>query len=121
VAALYRGQEAVDVPRLVAELVEKESVPFLPVLRYTEGGLRTRADWRETWRLQRDEDERRPLLDRDGRPLDAVPVPPKYTAKDFRKPDYWRLRGKHDVPKERLISGRSSKGRRSSSASSMRS
>jgi hypothetical protein len=104
VAALYRGQEAVDVPRLVAELVEKESVPFLSVLRYTTSGLRTRADWCDTWRLQRDEDESKPLLDRGGRPLDAIPVPPKYTAKDFQKPDYWRLRGKLDVPKERFVS-----------------
>jgi hypothetical protein len=104
VAALYRGQEAVDVLKLVAELVAAESAPFLPVLRYTESGLRTRASWRETWRLQRDEDEREPLLDRDGRPLESIPVPPKYSSKDFQKPDYWRLRGKLDVPKERFIS-----------------
>src|SRR5262249_1581803 len=100
VAALYRGQEAVDVTRLVAELVASESVPFLPVLRYTESGLHTRAEWRETWRLQRDEDEGKPLLDRDGRPLEAIPVPPKYTSKDFQKPDSWRLRGKLDVSHE---------------------
>jgi hypothetical protein len=104
VAAFYRGQEAVDVTRLIAELVASESVPFLPVLRYTESGLRTRAEWRETWRLQRDEDEGKPLVDRDGRPLDAIPVPPKYTSKDFPKTDSWRLRGKLDVPKERFIS-----------------
>ena len=33
-----------------------------------------------------------------------IPVPPKYTSADFLKQDYWRLRGKLDVPKERWIS-----------------
>src|SRR5205807_9144032 len=88
VAALYRGTEAVDVLKLLGELVASESVPFLPVLRYTETGLRTRSEWRETWRLQRDEDEGRPLLDRQGRPLEAIPVPPKYGRTDFQQPDY---------------------------------
>ncbi len=104
VAALYRGTEAVDVLKLLAELVASESVPFLPVLRYTETGLRTRAEWRETWRLQRDEDEGKPLLDRQGRPIEAIPVPPKYARTDFQKPEYWGLRGKLDVPKERFVS-----------------
>lgn len=34
----------------------------------------------------------------------TIPVPPKYTSADFLKSDYWRLRGKLDVPKERWIS-----------------
>ena len=34
VAALYRGRPDFDVAALVNELVESESVPFLPVLRY---------------------------------------------------------------------------------------
>ena len=33
-----------------------------------------------------------------------IPVPPKYTSADFLKGDYWRLRGKLDVPKERWVS-----------------
>ena len=32
-----------------------------------------------------------------------IPVPPKYGSADFFKGDYWRLRGKLDVPKERFI------------------
>lgn len=55
-AAVYRGRVDFDLPALVAELVESESVPFLPVLRYKESGLRKRAQWEETWRLQRRED-----------------------------------------------------------------
>jgi hypothetical protein len=33
-----------------------------------------------------------------------IPVPPKYEKDDFLSGDYWRLRGKLDVPKERFIS-----------------
>ncbi|MFN4778099.1 MAG: DUF7008 domain-containing protein [Pseudanabaena sp.] len=33
----------------------------------------------------------------------SIPVPPKYASTDFLKPNYWRLRGKLDVPKERWI------------------
>ncbi len=32
-----------------------------------------------------------------------IPVPPKYTSADFRKQEWWRLRGKLDVPKERFV------------------
>ncbi len=33
-----------------------------------------------------------------------IPVPTKYDSKDFLTSDFWRLRGKLDVPKERWIS-----------------
>jgi hypothetical protein len=56
VAALYTGHEIFDIDALVNELVIKESVPFLPVLRYSETGLRKRADWESTWAKQREED-----------------------------------------------------------------
>lgn len=55
-AALYAGHADFDLPRLVAELVSAEAVPFLPVLRYTDTGLRKRAQWQDTWALQRRED-----------------------------------------------------------------
>jgi PAS domain S-box-containing protein len=56
VAALYRGHPDFDVHALVAELVESEAVPFLPVLRYKPTGLRKREVWMRTWTLQRRED-----------------------------------------------------------------
>jgi hypothetical protein len=96
VAALYRGRPDFDVAVLVAELVEGESVPFLPVLRYKATGLRKRAVWERTWELQRQEDA--------GVKVGDIPVPPKYATADFVKTDFWRLRGKLDVPKERWIS-----------------
>ena len=33
-----------------------------------------------------------------------IPVPPKYASKDFLNSNFWRLRGKLDVPKERWVS-----------------
>jgi hypothetical protein len=124
VAALYRGRPDFDVTALVAELVEAESIPFLPVLRYKATGLRKRVVWDRTWDLQRQEDKaegerlKAEQIKAEGgrlkaetvppsalslQPLD-IPVPPKYTATDFLKTDYWRLRGKLDVPKERWVS-----------------
>jgi hypothetical protein len=120
IGELYRGDPAFDVPSLVAELVEAESVPLLPVLRYKATGLRKRVEWETTWRLQRQEDAidaRVKLADGDPqrltedeandlkrREIGDIPVPPKYTSADFLKSDYWRLRGKLDVPKERWVS-----------------
>jgi hypothetical protein len=56
VAALYIGRDDFDLDALVVELVSKESVPILPVLRYSETGRRKRADWEATWEMQREED-----------------------------------------------------------------
>ncbi len=211
-ASVYREREDFDFPKLVQELVEEESVPFLPIQRYKDSGLRKRVIWERTWDLQREEDQIDELIrslnqqiqariaskvgqdhpeqvaefeakklaldqaDRayhaqffpgqDYKPekphheksladqpkagiaafltlsgvrseyltlkstmdrlrtqvrfsdevvvalqekLDQVPakpeiaVPPKYTSADFKKPHWWKLRGKLDVPKERWI------------------
>ncbi len=56
VAALYAGHADFDTAQLVADLVASEAVPLLPVQRYTEDGLRKRAQWQDTWTLQRRED-----------------------------------------------------------------
>jgi len=120
VGALYRDDPAFDVQRLVAELVEAQSVPLLPVLRYKPSGLRKRAGWEKTWELQRREDAidaRTKLPPDDPEHLDEaaaqdvkrrevgdVQVPPKYKSSDFLPGPYWRLRGKLDVPKERWVS-----------------
>ena len=96
VAALYRGRPDFNVAALVAELVEGEAVPFLPILRYKPTGLRKREIWERTWELQRQQDA--------GKDVGEIPVPPKYATADFLKTDFWRLRGKLDVPKERWIS-----------------
>ena len=121
VAELYAGPAAADLDALVAELVAKEAVPFLAALRYSESGLRKRADWERTWEMQRAEDridaevaaampdalpgalkaaqDRRKQAE-----VGPIPVPPKYRTPDFQSSDFWRLRGGLDVPKERFVS-----------------
>ena len=96
VAALYAGHADFDLAGLVADLVASESVPLLLVLRYTDAGLRKRAQWENTWALQRREDA--------GESVGPIPVPPKYRSSDFLKADFWRLRGGLDVPKDRWVS-----------------
>lgn len=96
VAEVFRGRADYDVAALVAELVASEAVPFLPVIRYKETGLRKREAWEQTWALQRREDA--------GENVGEIPVPPKYTSADFLSGTFWRLRGKLDVPRERFIS-----------------
>ena len=128
VAECYRDHAGFDVHTLVAELVEAESVPFLPILRYKPPGLRKRDIWEHTWAQQRQEDaidadvaaslergqdeteaqfqtrltaaQRRRKQDEIG----DIPPPPKYRSTDFLNATYWRLRGPLDVPKERFIS-----------------
>jgi hypothetical protein len=128
VAECYRGHAGFDVHALVAELVDAESVPFLPILRYKPSGLRKREIWEQTWAKQRREDaidaevaasltrredeteaqfqarlsdtQRRRKQDDIG----DLPPPPKYRSTDFLHTAHWRLRGALDVPKERFIS-----------------
>ena len=120
VAELFRGRKDFDVGRLVAELVEDESVPLLPVLCYKPAAMDKREAWERTWELQRQEDaiDARTKLPADDpehlteeqvraekrRLVGGIPVPPKYKSSDFQKSSYWRLRGKLDVPKERWAS-----------------
>lgn len=126
-AEIYEGSSGFSVPELVRNLIASESVPYLPSLRYSAGGLRKRSDWEETWDLQRREDEIEAALRKkhakkteaelkeliakaQKKEVGDIPVPPKYKMgakkadKDFLKDTYWKLRGKLDVPKERWIS-----------------
>jgi hypothetical protein len=128
VAELYRGHPDFDVHALVAELVESEAVPFLPVLRYKPTGLRKREVWERTWDLQRREDaidaaveaeltqgqvepddKYRERVEQEQKrhkkqEIGDIPPPPKYRPADFINPTFWRLRGALDVPKERFVS-----------------
>ncbi|WP_017326155.1 BREX-2 system adenine-specific DNA-methyltransferase PglX [Synechococcus sp. PCC 7336] len=120
VGELYRNDPAFNLQKLIDELIDKQTVPLLPILRYKDSGLRKRQDWQHTWALQRQEDTidaRTHLSKNDPNHLDStaakrqkeqdigtIPVPPKYATKDFTKTHYWKLRGKLDVPKERWVS-----------------
>ncbi|NEX20423.1 BREX-2 system adenine-specific DNA-methyltransferase PglX [Thiorhodococcus mannitoliphagus] len=120
VAALYTGSDTFDARALVAELVESDQVPQMAAARYKPKAMPKFRAWQETWDQQRAEDaiDARTMLDPadpahltedEARALKAseigdIPLPPKYAAADFRKPSYWGLRGKLDVPKERFFS-----------------
>ena len=80
----------------LVEILKAEAVPYLATYRLKDSGLRKFAEWQRTWDAQRAED-------RGELTTDQVPVPPKYTSADFRKPSFWQARGKLDVPKERFI------------------
>lgn len=127
VAQLYTGHIAFDLDSLLADLLQAESVPALAALRYTDSGLRKRADWEYTWEQQRLEDaidaeiaaahppqpgEDAPAHAARIAPLQTnakrerigtLPAPPKYTSADFQNTTLWRLRGALDVPKERWL------------------
>ena len=95
VLALWDGTVDVDVVKALTRLLTDEAVPYLAAQRLKEPGLRKREAWEDTWELQRREDN--------GEDVGKIPVPPKYTGTDFRKPSWWQARGKLDVPKERFI------------------
>jgi hypothetical protein len=94
-ARALTGAQDTDLHAVLAGLVAGEAVPFLAAYRYTDSGLRKRAEWENVWALQRREDAGETV---------SIPVPPKYTNKDFQRQSYWSARGKLDVPKERFIS-----------------
>ena len=117
----YTGTPTFDLTRQIRDLLEEGSVPYLPVLRYKESGLRKRQAWEETWVLQRredaieadvraqnpgsSEDALKPLIrEAQKKEVGEIPVPPKYASVDFKKAGWWKLRGKLDVPKERWVS-----------------
>ncbi|GAA2996654.1 BREX-2 system adenine-specific DNA-methyltransferase PglX [Streptomyces lactacystinicus] len=81
---------------VLAAILADEHVPYVAALRYKESGLRKRAQWEQVWQLQRSED-------RTGEAL-GIPIPPKFSAADFRHASYWSLRRSLDVPRERFVS-----------------
>jgi hypothetical protein len=94
-AARLRGSDNYDVEKLVEEIALPDAVPAQSACRYKQTGLEKRRDWEHTWDLQRAEDR--------GEDVGEIPVPPKYKSADFQKSDYWRNRGKLDVPKETFL------------------
>lgn len=80
--------------QLVASVAQGDAVPSHRFHIYKPAGLVKRGVWERTWADQRREDAGENV---------TPEVPPAYGSGDFLKPDYWRLRGKLDVPKERFI------------------
>ncbi len=95
VLELWSARKDQSVAASLTALLVDESVPYLAAYRLKDSGLRKREAWEDTWELQRREDA--------GERVGTIPVPPKYTNLDFRRPSWWQHRGKLDVPKERFI------------------
>ena len=95
VEALEKFGPTGDLRASVAEVVRRESAPYLAAWRHTAVGLEKRGLWEACWDLQRREDAGERM---------SIDVPPKYDAKDFREEHCFDLRGALDVPKERFIS-----------------
>lgn len=120
VATLYTGTDTYDVQTLISELIANDNIPQMAAARYKPKAMKKFRAWQETWNKQRAEDAidaRKELDPNDPQYLDDkaandlkaktigdIPLPPKYASSDFRKPVYWPLRGKLDVPKERFFS-----------------
>ena len=94
VGELLTGRPDFDVETLVGDLIRADAVPNLKHHVFKPDGLHKRAAWEETWRLQHEEDAGK---------IVTPPVPPKYERTDYLKGEYWSLRGKLDVPRERFI------------------
>lgn len=132
VAKLYSRDDLLDLQVLVSGLVSNDNVPQMAAVRLKTSAMEKFRAWQEIWDKQRLEDaidakygidqqltsdERKDpetaakyelaraqsSLEKASR-VGEVPLPPEYKATDFRKPSYWPLRGKLDVPKERFFS-----------------
>ncbi|MFT6903643.1 MAG: hypothetical protein ACJAS1_000287 [Oleiphilaceae bacterium] len=129
---LYTGSDTYDLQCVISDLITCDVVPQHSTSRLKPAAMKKFHAWQETWDKQRQEDVidiefgiDKPLSEDDAAKEEKVatyevakakaaakkaevvgdiPVPPKYAAGDFRKPIYWKLRGKLDVPKERFFS-----------------
>lgn len=88
------GNAEPDLAAAIGNLAPVEAVPYLAAYRYKPSGLEKFSEWQAIWDLQRREDAGEKV---------TIPVPPKYSTPDFQKVEYWKARGKLDVPKERFV------------------
>ena len=94
VCEVLTGRRDFNLSSLVADALADDTVPNHPLHIYKPSGLVKREAWERMWEAQRRED-----AGEDAKPE----VPPGYVTGDFLKVEYWQLRGKLDVPKERFI------------------
>jgi predicted ATP-binding protein involved in virulence len=94
VCEVLTGRKDFSLSQIVPDVVQSDAVPNHRFHVYKLTGLVKREVWERTWADQRREDAGEKV---------APEVPPTYGAVDFLKPEYWRMRGKLDVPKERFI------------------
>jgi hypothetical protein len=88
------GNPEPNLATVIGSLASTEAVPYLAAYRYKPSGLEKFREWQTVWALQRCEDQGKDV---------SIPVPPKYSTPDFQRVEYWKARGKLDVPKERFV------------------
>lgn len=76
-----------DSTRVLSRLLADNAAPYLSSLRYSRSGLVKRAVWEQNWHSSDN----------------GSPIPPQYTAKDYRTALIWQHRGKYDVESEPFI------------------
>lgn len=89
----YTGTPTFDLNRQIKALLEEGRVPYLPMLRYKESGLRKRRAWEEVWQLQRKEDAiEAEVMARLDRVTDEVAsfFAEDAKAEEDRDPEKWR-------------------------------
>ena len=94
VAECLSGRQDFNLVALVRERLHADSVPSHPTHVYSASGLTKHAAWGKTWEDQRRQDS--------GEHISPA-KPPKFSQPDFQKADYYRLRGKVDIPSERFV------------------
>lgn len=94
VCEVFTGRRDFNLSLLVADSLSDDTVPSHPLHIYRPSGLVKREAWERMWEAQRQED---------AGVIVKPEVPPGYLTGDFLKVEYWQLRGKLDVPKERFI------------------
>ncbi|MBL4761307.1 MAG: BREX-2 system adenine-specific DNA-methyltransferase PglX [Gammaproteobacteria bacterium] len=124
VAKVYSRNDTFDFQDIILSLISDEHVPQISSWRLKMGAIPKYRAWQDIWDKQRQEDRINVEFGLGGLAVDGlddakavrqaiikkaqvvgdIPIPPKYASTDFRKPNYWSLRGKLDVPKERFFS-----------------
>jgi hypothetical protein len=122
VAGVWTGTGlSVDLSLVVEKLLRSNALPDNPHRLYSDEGRRKLEEWKRVWALQDQEDaweraaaeakergEAAPvkrLVDPNdpSKQLDAIPLPPKFDKQDFARPEFFSVRGKLNVPRERFI------------------
>jgi len=105
VAGVFTGTgQNVDLSLVAESLLRGAALPDNPQRLYKPEGLRKLAQWKRTWAMQDMEDAGQPLRDPDtDAPLDAIPLPPQWKRPDFAHADFYKIRGKLNVPRERFV------------------
>jgi hypothetical protein len=110
VVEVLTGSRSFGLEQVVQSAVEEHAIPLHPAHLFTDSGLAKRRAWEEVWAQQR--------LDDAGRIVRAIVAPPEYSqgsrgkSTDYVRTEYWRLRGKLDVPKESFVAFTEVPGRR---------